>query len=237
MWVLSRVRAAAPRVFVLSLMALGAAFITASSLAYFKFDELPPFVIEKLPLRFEALWLLSLRVHVVAALISFPLCIVLMTRALQRRAVLHRWIGRSAGALILFALVPSGAVLSFEAKGGPLVSAGFLLSGALIAWFMVKGVFAARRREFGAHRRAMLHVFAQMSVAVTSRALLFGLDVAGMSPDVAYVVALWCPVLGSAAMAELLSGSLKRMVQNHGLKMAMSLRARFVARPIVRFGR
>jgi len=218
-------------------MALGAAFITASSFVYFNHDELPPFVIEKLPLRFEALWLVSLRVHVVAAIVAFPACILLMTRALQRRARLHRWIGRITGAVVLFALVPSGVVLSFEAKGGPFVSAGFLLSGALVAWFMVKGVLAARRRELGAHRRAMLHVFAQMSVAVTSRALLFGLDAAGMSPDVAYVVALWCPVLGSAAMAELLAGSFKRMVQIHGLKMATFLRARSVARPIVRVGR
>jgi len=218
-------------------MALGAAFITASSIVYFRRDELPPFVIEKLPLRFEALWLASLRVHVASAIVTFPLCILLMTRALQRRALLHRWIGRIAGAVILFALVPSGAVLSFEAKGGPFVSAGFLLSGALVAWFMVKGVLAARRKELGAHRRAMLHVFAQMSVAVTSRALLFGLDAAGMSPDVAYVVALWCPVLGSAAIAELLAGSFKRMVKAHGLKMAMFRRARFVARPVARVGR
>ncbi|WP_394834349.1 DUF2306 domain-containing protein [Pendulispora rubella] len=233
---MSRIRATTPRVLVLSVMALGAAFITASSLAYFNLDELPPFVIEKLPLRFEALWLASLRVHVVAALLSFPLCILLMTRAIQRRAVWHRWMGRIAGSVVLFALVPSGVVLSFEAKGGPLVSAGFLLSAALVAWFMVKGVLAARRKELGAHRRAMLHVFAQMSVAVTSRALLFGLDAAGMSPDVAYVIALWCPVFASAAIAEWVAGSFKRMVQAHGFKMASFLRARVVARPAAHVG-
>ncbi|WP_394823537.1 DUF2306 domain-containing protein [Pendulispora albinea] len=237
MQVLSRLRATTSRVLFLSVMALGAAFITASSLVYFEQDELAPFVIERLPLRFEALWLVSLRVHVVAAMVAFPLCILLMTRTLQRRAVLHRWLGRIAGTVILFALVPSGAVLSLEAKGGPLVSAGFLLSGALVAWFVVKGVRAARRKEMAAHRRAMMHVFAQMSVAVTSRALLFAFDAAGMSPDVAYVVALWCPVLASAAVAESLAGSLKRMVQVHGLKMATFLRARVVARPIARVGR
>ncbi len=235
MW--SRVRAEAPRVFFLGLMAAGAALITASSLAYFDRTELPPFVIEKLPVRFEALWLASLRIHVAAALVTFPLCILLMTRSLQRRAALHRWVGRSAGALVMFALVPTGAVLAFDAKGGSGVTAGFLLSGGLIAWFMVKGVLAARNRKLVAHRRAMLHVFAQMSVAVTSRALLLGLDAAGINPDIAYVVTLWAPVLGSAAAAEWLAGSsLERMT--HGLsKMARSLRARSVFGPLSRLGR
>jgi uncharacterized membrane protein YozB (DUF420 family) len=231
-----RPRSVAWRVVFLAFMAVGAALITASSLAYFDASELPPFVVEKLPLRFEALWLASLRVHVTAALVSFPLCIALMTRALQRRATLHRWIGRIAGVVILFALAPSGAVLAFDAKGGALVTAGFLASDALVCWFMVNGIVAARRKELGAHRRAMVHVFAQMSVAVTSRAMLIGLDAVGLGPDVAYVVALWVPVVGSAVVAEWLSGSLERMV--HGLgKVAMSLGGRSGARSVARAGR
>src|SRR4051812_2551008 len=42
----------------------GSALIAAMSLAYFDFETLPPFVIEKLPLRFESLWLGALRIHV-----------------------------------------------------------------------------------------------------------------------------------------------------------------------------
>jgi uncharacterized membrane protein len=196
-------------------MFAGAALITASSLAYFDFSTLPPFAVEKLPLRFEALWLASLRVHVAAALTSLPMCLALMTRPLQRRTLWHRRIGRVAGILVLFALVPSGIVLSFDAKGGRVVTAGFLLSAAIVAWFMVRGVQAARRRDVVAHGRAMRHVVAQMSVAVTSRAMLIGFDAAGIDPDVAYVIALWGPVLLSAGVAELVSlrpGSLTALV-------------------------
>lgn len=225
-------------------MAAGAALITASSLAYFDLAELPPFVIEKLPVRWEALWLASLRVHVAAVLVAFPLCILLMTRALQRRVAVHRWVGRVAGTLVLFFAVPSGAVLSLEAKGGAPVTAGFLLSGALIGWFMVKGVLAARRNEIAVHRRAMLHVFAQMSVAVTSRAMLFALDAAGVSPGLAYVVALWVPVLGSALAAEIISGSLsrfpralRRMVHGVSSVEGPARAVRPVARPLARAGR
>lgn len=202
--VVLRSYAAAVRRAFLVLMLAGSSLITWASLDYFDFDVLPPFMLEKLPLRFEGLWLLALRIHVASALLTLPLCLLLMTRSIQRTPSLHRWLGRLAGSLVLVALVPSGAFLAFQAKGGPLVTAGFLLSAALVAWFMVGGVLAARRRELSRHRRAMSHVVAQMSVAVTSRALMIALDFAGMNPDLAYVLALWGPVLASAAIAEVI---------------------------------
>lgn len=186
-------------------MLAGSALITTASLTYFDFETLPPFVIEKLPLRFESLWLASLRVHVASASLAFPLCLLLITRGLQRRPGWHRWIGRFTGALVLVALVPSGTVLAFDAKGGTVVTVGFLLSAAIVAGCMTHGALAARRRDFILHRRAMRHVVGQMSVAVTSRALMLGLDSVGVDPDLAYVVALWGPVLGSALCAEVIS--------------------------------
>ncbi len=212
----NRVRADGLRLLFLGVMTLGAALILSSSLAYFDFHEVPPFAIEKLPVRFSTLWLASLRVHVTAALLSLPLCVLLMTRMVQRRRAIHRWLGRAAGVIILLALAPSGAVLAFDAKGGASVTAGFLLSDALVAFFMAKGIAAARRRDLVTHRRAMGHVFAQMSVAVTSRAMLMALDVAGVSPDLAYVIALWLPVLGSAAAVEMLSGGWHSKVRSLG---------------------
>jgi uncharacterized membrane protein len=225
----------------------GSALITAYSLAYFDFETLPPFVVERMPERFSALWLAALRVHVATALLSFPLCLALTTRALQRRAAWHRWLGRLSGVLILFALVPSGVVLAFHAKGGGVVTAGFLLSAAIVAWAMARGVVNARRGELVSHRRAMRHVVGQMSVAVVSRALLLGLDSAGIDPDLAYVVALWGPVLGSALIVELVSarsapspGALPNVVERTRRDFslpALLVRVRSVARPLLRHGR
>ncbi len=180
----------------------GWALISWVSLEYFDPDVVATFVIERLPVRHETLWLAALRLHVGSALVAFPLCIALSTRWLQRRRVAHRWLGRITGVAVVALLVPSGIVLSFEAKGGTWVTLGFLLSAAIVLWAMVRGVAAARRHDLSTHARAMGHVVAQMSVAVTSRALLMGLDVVGTDPDVAYVVALWGPVLASAAAAE-----------------------------------
>lgn len=228
-------------------MLAGSALITAYSLTYFDFKTVPPFVVERLPERFASLWLVSLRVHVAAALLSLPLCMVLLTRWLQRRPVWHRWLGRVAGVLVLFALLPSGVVLAFHAKGGATVTTGFLLSATIAGWFMVRGILAVRRREVAVHGRAMGHVAAQMSVAVTSRALLLGFDAVGMDPDLAYVLALWGPVVASAVVVEIVSlrpgsgaVSLTRIlkgVRREISSLAPIVRVRALARPFVRPGR
>jgi uncharacterized membrane protein len=228
-------------------MLLGSALITATSLSYFDFERLPAFAIERFPVRFEALWLAALRVHVASALVSFPLCLLLSTRWLQRKTEWHRSLGRIAGVLVLFALVPSGVVLAFEAKGGALVSSGFLVSAAIVAACIVGGVVAARRRDLAAHARAMRHVVGQLSVAVSSRILLVGLDAAGIDPDLAYVVALWVPVLASAALAELASlrsgffrAALVRFrerVRRETFSHSSVIRVRALARHPARFGR
>jgi len=230
----------------LSVMLAGSLLISAMSLPYFDFETLPPFVIEKLPLRFETLWLASLRVHVAAAALGFPLCLALMTRALQRRTAWHRWLGRFTGLLLLCALLPSGIVLAFDAKGGRPVTAGFLLSALIVGGAMIIGVRAARRRDLVLHARALRHVVGQMSVAVVSRALIVGLDALGVDPDLAYVAALWGPVLASAAVVELISRraplwqhkfDLVERMRRELSPFSLVLRVRAFLRPLARFGR
>lgn len=193
----------------LTFLGVGWALIALASLEYFQPGRLAPFIIERMPLRFESLWRASLLVHVVAAVLSFPLCLLLATRWLQRRVHLHRPVGRVAALVVLLALVPSGFVLAFEAKGGAPSTIGFLLSGVIVLVAMVHGVSAARRHDLRAHQHAMRHVLAQMSVAVTSRALLIGFDYAGVEPTLGYVTALWLPVTLSALVAEWMHAPLR----------------------------
>jgi len=76
-------RAVARGAFLLFLL-VGWTFIAAASVDYFSSDVVADFVLEKLPVRFEELWLRSLEVHVASALLCFPLCLVLATRFLHR---------------------------------------------------------------------------------------------------------------------------------------------------------
>ena len=183
-------------------LGLGALIIAWASRVYFASDELAPFVIEKLPLPHEELWLAALKVHVVAASFALPACLLLSWKRMLRFPLTHRWLGRATGALVLAALVPSGLYLSLFAKGGTLSTIGFALSGLIVAAAMVYGVRRARAKDYVGHRRYMLHVLAQLSVAVTSRALLTLLDTVGIDPDPAYLFALWAPVLAGVAVVE-----------------------------------
>lgn len=186
-------------------LVMGSAAITAASVVYFS-EDLAPFVLEKLPLPLEDVWMLALRVHVVAAAVCLPGCLVLFSTAIMRRAPrLHRWLGRATAVLVLFALVPSGFYLSLFAKGGLLSTVGFCASGLIAGVAMCRAVSAARARRYVEHRRFALHVLAQLSVAVTSRAMLFALDAAAVDEQLAYIVSLWLPVVGSFALVELVS--------------------------------
>jgi Predicted membrane protein (DUF2306) len=183
-------------------LATGALVIAWASRVYFASDELAPFVIEKLPLPHEDLWLAALKVHVVAAAFALPACLLLSWKRMLHFSRAHRWLGRVTGAIILTALVPSGLYLSLSAKGGAPATAGFALSGLIVAAAMVWGVGRARAKDYVGHRRCMLHVLAQLSVAVTSRTLLPLLDAVGIDPDPAYLFALWAPVLAGAGLVE-----------------------------------
>lgn len=194
------------RPFLFLVMTLGSAAITVSSLVYFDAEELPPFMLEKLPLPNEALWTGALKVHVCAAAFALPACLLLLSRALLKRAPrFHRWLGRINGGVTLFALVPSGFYLSVFAKGGLPSTLGFMVSGVIVMASMTRAIAAARSRDLVTHQRFVLHVVAQMAVAVISRAMLFAADFAGLDADRAYVAALWIPVLGCAAFVELIS--------------------------------
>jgi len=138
----------------------------------------------------------------VAASFALPACLLLSWKRMLRFRRTHRWIGRGTGAIVLAALVPSGLYLSLFAKGGTPATVGFALSGLIVAVAMVGGVRRARAKDHVGHRRHMLHVLAQLSVAVTSRALLILLDGIGIDPDSGYLVALWVPVLAGIGFVE-----------------------------------
>jgi hypothetical protein len=183
-------------------LGLGALIIGWASRVYFDSDEVSPFMVEKLPLPHEDLWLAALKVHVVAAAFALPACLLLSFKRMLRFPRAHRWLGRVTGVVVLAGLVPSGLYLSLFAKGGAPATVGFAFSGLIVALAMVQGVRRARAKDYVGHRRCALHVLAQLSVAVTSRALLILLDAVGLDPEPAYLFALWTPVLAGVGFVE-----------------------------------
>ncbi len=188
--------------FVLTMLG-GGVLIAHACLAYVREGDMHPFVLEKLPLAHERIWMAALYVHLVTAPVAMLGCLVLTAPALVRKLPrVHRWLGRFVGLAVLAAVVPSGVFLAFTARGGLASTIGFLASGAIVAWAMVGAIVAARHGRFAEHRRYTAHVVAQMSVAATSRIMLVALSAASFEGENAYVAALWLPVVASALIAE-----------------------------------
>ena len=189
---------------------LGSLAITLSSLVYFNSEERAPFVIEKLPLAWEGLYVLLLRIHVVSASLALPGCLILTSQSILKRwPKFHRYCGRVVGFVVIFGLVPTGFYLAFYARGAWPGTLGFLLTGAIALGAMLKAIAKARAGQYAEHRRFAWHVLGQLSVAVTSRAMLFGLESFNFDPDFAYLLSLWVPVLGTFAFVEILHLSKK----------------------------
>lgn len=186
-------------------LALGSLAITYASMVYFEPGQRAPFLIEKLPLRDEAFYLAVLRVHVLAAALALPGCLILSSAAvLKRWPRFHRWSGRIVGLDVLGALAPTGFYLAFFAKGGVAGTLGFLLTGGIVVWAMLQAIRWARAKRFARHRLFAFHVIGQLSVAVSSRAMLFLLETSNLDADLAYLLSLWIPVVGTFALVQCL---------------------------------
>jgi hypothetical protein len=106
--------------------------------------------------------------------------------------------------IMIGVLTPSGFYLAFFARGGWGATLGFLLSGAIVMGAMVQGIRAARAKQYARHRLFVCHAFGQLSVAVSSRAMLFVLESSNLNPNIAYLLSLWIPILGTFALVQYL---------------------------------
>lgn len=156
------------------------------------------------------MYLWVLRAHVLAAALALPGCLILISgTVLKRWPRFHRWCGRIVGLDVLGALAPSGFYLAFFARGGIGGTLGFLLTGGIVVWAMSQAIRWARARRFARHRLYAFHVLGQLSVAVTSRAMLFTLESSNLNPDLAYLLSLWIPVVGTFALVQYLGSPAK----------------------------
>lgn len=128
----------------------------------------------------------------------------------RRRGSLHRRTGWVTGALIVLAGL-TGLAVAPVSKAGVVGTLGFGLLALLWMGFTVRGLSAARRRQFTEHRRWMIRVSALTFAAVTLRlqlGVMMAVQIIGGTPpelafDRAYVLVpflSWVPNLLIAEM-------------------------------------
>lgn len=144
-----------------------------------------------------------LQAHIFAASVALLLGPVqLWARFRSSWPMLHRWLGRLYLGVGVAIGGISGAVLAWQAYGGPWSQAGFLclalawLASAAVAWHRI------RHGDIGAHRRWMFRNVGLSLAAVSLRVGLPALVASGVTMPVAYPLMAWLCWLPQSAWIE-----------------------------------
>lgn len=142
---------------------------------------------------FVGAYRIAFYVHIFSAPIVLLNGLILLSDYVRRRhRVWHRWLGRVQVVVLLFFMLPSGAVMSEHAYGGWPAGLSFLTLSVATAGCTIAGIVQARRRRFDRHRRWMLRCYVLICSAVALR-LISG--TAGLfefsNPEQAYILAAW----------------------------------------------
>ncbi len=182
----------------------GGALLIASSLPYLLPGIRHPFLLERMPLSLDALWLVTLKMHVACGLVCLPAGLVLLARrARERWPRLHRVLGRGYASIILFMMVPTGVYLAPYSKYGWASGSGFVLSAVILGMTMVEAIRSARRGDEPRHRAAAVHSYAQVASAISFRVYHLAFQLLELPYETNYIASVWLSVVGNAALAEL----------------------------------
>jgi len=187
------------------LVLIGASvLLLLSSVSYLLPGLRHPFLLERMPLSFDALWRMTLKVHVACGLYCLTAGLALLAGPVRARwPRFHRGLGRSYAAIVLLVMVPTGVYLAPYSKFGWTSGSGFVVSAGILAFATVETIRAARRGADRRHRAYALHSFAQVASALSFRCYHLGFQFLHLPYETNYVASVWLSVLGNLALAEL----------------------------------
>jgi uncharacterized membrane protein len=172
-------------------------FIAIVGISYLHPDFSKGYLVGKEHLFDGSLFPAALYVHAFTAPVGLLLVSLLVLFRVEHYKNVHRFLGKTALIFVVFAIVPSGWVLSYYALGGAVGKLIFFLLASFTAFTAAQGYAAIRRKDISTHRQFMCELMALLASAVLLRLLLLlfhsGLDFAG---DTAYNTAAilsWVP--------------------------------------------
>ncbi|MDA0660361.1 MAG: DUF2306 domain-containing protein [Planctomycetota bacterium] len=176
--------------------------IVWNSTEYFLSEYTPAFLVEKLPISLNAVWLAALRLHVIASSLGLAVGFPLFFTSLLKYRSLHLTLGYIYFNAVLWVAAPTGLILSPFSKGGVVAAIGFSVTG-LIWWFSTwYGYVAVQQGNVPLHIRWMVRSFSIALSAVFFRVIHFALSWTHIDPEINYVASVWLSLLASLWLAE-----------------------------------
>ncbi|MFN3402745.1 MAG: DUF2306 domain-containing protein [Cytophagaceae bacterium] len=157
-----------------TLLLLTLAFFTVLmvrlTIPYFSFDDHTAFLRIKQWIIHNSVWKTAFYVHVISS------CFTLLAgftqfsgNFLRKYPMLHRYLGRLNGAVILLLSGPSGLIMALYANGGLLSQSAFFILSILWLAFTYLAYHYARSGDIPRHRKFMVRSFALTLSAITLR--------------------------------------------------------------------
>jgi len=122
---------------------------------------------------FDGFWFpAGLYIHSFTAPVALFLVSLLVIFRIERQVALHRFLGKVTLLLLLFAVVPSGWILSGFAMGGSAGKFTFFVLSSYTAFAAFRGYTSIRSNDLFNHRFWMIEVLLLLSSAIILRLLL-----------------------------------------------------------------
>jgi Predicted membrane protein (DUF2306) len=145
---------------------------------------------------------LAFYAHILLAPVALALAPFQLWQSLRvRRPAVHRWIGRTYGAMVLLAGI-GGLIMAMGTRAGPVGAMGFGFLAVVWVGSTGWGILQARAGHIAAHRRWMIRSVALSFSAVTLRLYLLIPVATGIDPVLAYQVIAWACWIPNLIVAE-----------------------------------
>ena len=181
--------------------------IVWNSAEYFISGYTPAFLIEKLPISSNSVWLTAFRFHIVSSCLCLSVGFPLFFPFLLRFRRLHFVLGYIYFNAVFWVAAPTGLFLSLFAKGGAMAAVGFAATGLVWWWTTLCGYTAIRRGEVSEHIRWMARSFSTALSAVFFRVIQIVLGWMAIHPETNYIASVWLSLFASVWLAENCIGS------------------------------
>lgn len=159
---------------------------------------------EKVIARHDWLWNASFYIHLPSGIICLLAPLLLFARNLAKPVRdLHSVVGKIYVWITLILVCPTGMYLALYAKGGLITQVGFLLQGALLAWFTWKGYQNILRHNVSVHVQYMIRSYAVAAVVLSFRILHIAFFLLKVPYQDNYAISQWLGLSGNMLVAEL----------------------------------
>lgn len=173
---------------------------------YWNFKPDVNFLLTKPDLVNHPIWRPAFYIHIFGGMLALVLGPLQFVKYIRRKNLnLHRVLGKTYVAAILFIAAPTGLYMAFYANGGISASIGFILMSLLWFYTTFMAVNTIRKKQVSEHVKWMVRSYAMTFAAVTLRLWVPFLSlVIDMEHLKVIIITAWISWLLNLAAAEFL---------------------------------